>query len=397
MGSIDLPASATPDVTVIVVLTVDAARAEKCLRSIALAAPPVATEVVLVLNGAAADVRALVDERVRGARVVDAAIDLGFVQAFREGLGLARAQRVASLHEDSFPHERWLAPLVETLDDRPHAAIVAARQLRPDGRHLNEGWVHWRDGHASVITGELAQPDGSPPRPVDGASSAGLLADRAFLVALDLPDERWFPAGYTDVDMSRSTWVAGRVVLHDPRSVVVHGRQAMVQRNGPPNRGRHLPSFLYARNREKFLAKWGQELAGQPERSEGTWPDRVPPREMRAALTLTAERAARVEAGPPPAPLPDPPVGPDADHETVDEATIERGRNRRAELDSEFTAWLSEQLDARSDEIEALRAHIDAVERETKRAVDSNADLTEELRRVHAAYAELRAEYDARA
>lgn len=118
---------------------------------------------------------------------------------------------------------------------------------------------------------------------------------------------------------------------------------------------------------------------------------------MRVALALAAERAAAVEAGPPPAPLPDPPLGPDDDRVTVDEATLERARSRRAELDSEFTRWLSEQLDARVEEVESLRAHSDSVEREVRRAVDSNAELTDELRRVHAAYTELRAELDARA
>src|SRR3954453_3554813 len=85
MGRIDLPDSATPDVSVLVVLTADAERAATSLRAIAEGAPPVATEVVLVLNGAPPDVHALIDERVRGARLVDAPVDLGLAAAWRQG------------------------------------------------------------------------------------------------------------------------------------------------------------------------------------------------------------------------------------------------------------------------------------------------------------------------
>ena len=165
MGRIDLPDSAAPEVSVLVVLTADATRAATSLRSIADAAPPVATEVVLVLNGATDDVRALVDEQVRGARLVDAPVDLGLAAAWRQGLELARGRRIALLHEDSYPQAGWLAPLVETLDALPHAGVAGARLLHPDGRHQNDGWVLWRDAHVSVLGGELAQPDGAPPAP----------------------------------------------------------------------------------------------------------------------------------------------------------------------------------------------------------------------------------------
>ena len=275
-------------------------------------------------------------------------------------------------------------PLVETLDARPHAGIVGARLLHPDGRHQNDGWVLWRDAHVSVLTGELAQPDGAAPRPVDYASSAALLADRALLAHLDLPDETWFPAVYTDCDLSRAVWASGRVVLHDPRSVVLHGKHAMVQRDGPPNRGRHLPAFLNARNRERFRVKWSDELGAQPERSTGTWPDSVPPEELLQALALTAERAAATESGPPPARLPLRTPGKNADRVTVDAATLERAERRRAALDKEFTTWLATQLDAANEEIEALRAHAEAVQQEAERAVAANVELTGELERLSA-------------
>jgi len=381
VGRIDLPDSAAPDVSVLVVLTADAVRAAASLRSIAEAAPPVATDVVLVLNGATADVRALVDEEVRGARLIDAPVDLGLAAAWRQGLELARGRRIALLHEDSYPQPGWLAPLAETLDARPHAGVVGARLLHPDGRHQNDGWVLWRDAHVSVLTGELAQPEGAPPRPVDYASSAALLTDRAMLAELELPDETWFPAVYTDSDLSRAVWASGRVVLHDARSVVRHGKHAMVQPGGPPNRSRHLPAFLNARNRERFLVKWREELTARPERSEGTWPDSVPPGELRAALALTAERAAAIESGPPPPPGAAPPAL-DAARVTVDDAALERARLRRSELDQELTTWLSAQLDAANEEIEALRAHAEAVQREVERAVASNRELAAEVERL---------------
>ena len=384
MGPIALPDGDTPDVSVVVVLTADAVRAEASLRAIAAAAAPVACEVVLVLNGATPDVRALVDERVRGARLVDAPVDLGLAAAWRQALELARAPRIALLHEDSYPHDGWLMPLVETLDARPHAGVIGARLLHPDGRHQNDGWVLWRDGYVSVLTGELAQPDGAGPRAVDYVSSASLLADRALLAALDLPDETWFPAVYTDSDLCRAVWAADRVVLHDPRAVVRHGKHAMVQPHGPPNRGPHLPAFLNARNHERFVVKWRDELADRPERSEGTWPDNVPAGELRAALATTADRAAAIEAGPAPLAVPPPPSARNETRITVDDDAVTRARNRRIELDAEFTAWLAAQLDAATDEVVALRAHAEAVQAEADRAVAANVELSRRLAELQA-------------
>ena len=76
------------------------------------------------------------------------------------------------------------------------------------------------------------------------------------------------------------------------------------------------------------------------------------------------------------------PPAQDATRLTVDDAALERATLRRAELDKEFTTWLSAQLDAATQEIAALRAHAEAVQHEAERAVAANRELAAELERL---------------
>src|SRR4051794_37757186 len=95
-----LPAAPRPDVTIVVVLTVDADRARTCLEAVAAGVGMRPCEVMLVLNGADDATRALVAHDVTGARVVDAADDLGSPAAWRHAISAARGRWVAFLHED---------------------------------------------------------------------------------------------------------------------------------------------------------------------------------------------------------------------------------------------------------------------------------------------------------
>jgi hypothetical protein len=340
-------------VSIVVVLTADGARAQRCLRAIASGTASVPCEVLVVLNGVEPDLRLLATEQATGARVIDSAVDLGTPAAWRQALALARAPRVALLHEDSTPAVGWLEPLVATMDSRPHAALVGSRLLSPDGSHQNDGWVLWRDAHVSVLRGALAQPGSAPPRPVDYVSSASLLADREFLERFDLPDERWFPAVYTDTDMARTAWAAGRIVLHVPQSVVMHEGGAMVQPGGRPARGIRLPEFLNVRNRERFLEKWAAELTLRPHRPYDVFPDAVPPEPILAALAVTAQRAAAIEATAPPAAAATVrPPGPA--RVAVDAETVARAEAARRVLEQEFTGWLSARLEQALADVETL-------------------------------------------
>jgi hypothetical protein len=226
---------------------------------------------------------------------------------------------------------------------------------------------------------------------VDNVSGASLLVDRDLLIALDLPDRRWFPAIFTDADIAFAVWAAGRIVLHVPGSVVRHAKSAMVQEGGSAYRGRRLPPFLFARNRRQFVEKWGARLAEQPARPEGCFPDAVPVAAQIEALTVPAQRAAAIERGPVSA-VPGAPVPPWAPRVEVAESVLADVRARRAAIEEEFVGWLVDALDAAERDVAVLAEARETERREAERYI---ASLRAELERTQAAYAELHARHSA--
>jgi len=261
---IRLPRAEEPEVSILILLDGSAAMAERCLRAVAQAHDPsIPCETVLVLNRPSRELEAVVRDGTEGARIVVARANAGPAVGWNLATDLARAPRLAVLHEDSEPDAGWLAPLLKTMAHRA-AGVVGSRLFHHDATLQSCGWVLFADGSPLVLDRRSA-PEfaaASEPTLADMVSGAAMLIDRETLRAAGGFDERFHPAIFTDIDICVSCWRQGRPVLSVPTSTVRHVSGALEHRKNPVLTGNRLRQFLYERNRDRFLAKWGATVRG---------------------------------------------------------------------------------------------------------------------------------------
>ncbi len=280
MATLVVPTSDLPRVSIIVLTRRDPAMLEACLASVARGIAParVPYEVVLVLNGADADVVEFATRRLDGVRVIDSAINLGFGGGVNRAARHARGELLLLLNDDVEVEPGWLEPLVETLDANPGAAGVGSRILFPDGRVQEAGSVLFADGSTAPVARGLPAGDNawSFVRRVDYCSANSLLLRRHAFEQVGGLDPRYYPAYYEDTDLALALRNAGYSVLYDGRSRIRH-LESM-------NTTTDFKHFLFRRNVAQLCEKWPAELAGQLQRPAGDHPDGPPADALRPAI-----------------------------------------------------------------------------------------------------------------
>jgi O-antigen biosynthesis protein len=257
-GMIRLPSAADPAVSVMVLLDGAVEMGERCLRAIAAADDAVPVETVVLLNDPDPALENLVRNGTTGAKVVVSRANASVGVGWNLGTAVARAPRIATLHEDTEPDAGWLLPLCEAMTEHG-AGAVGSRLYNADGTVQNCGWVLFSDASHMRID-EATAPEvvaSSEPTPADMLSGAALLLDREVVEDVGGWDERFYPAIFSDIDISIAMWSRGRLVLSVPASGARHESGAFDRRPSSPLTGPRLRTFLYERHRDRFLAKWG--------------------------------------------------------------------------------------------------------------------------------------------
>jgi GT2 family glycosyltransferase len=348
---IELPAADEPEVSLIVLLDGAAGLAERCLRAIAAAEPGLPCETVLLLNDPDQELEDLVRDSTSGGRVILSRANAGPGVGWNLGAAVARAPRLATLHEDSEPQPGWLRPLCETMSETG-AGAVGSRLFNADGSVQNCGWVLFSDASHQTLTAASAPQvvAAAEPTAADMLSGAAMLVDREAVDAVGGWDERFHPAVFMDIDVSTAIWSQGRRVLSVPASRVVHASGTFDRRPNSLLTGPRLRLFLFERNRHRFTAKWGaamDELAVAPANAE---PETIAAA-VQAALPITRARAERVAGGERPAG--DPPQA-ERRFTGVERPVLEDGdggyrvapeveaalRDAEAELVDDYVRWL---------------------------------------------------------
>jgi GT2 family glycosyltransferase len=398
---IRLPSAADPDVSVIVLLDGVVEMAESCLRAIAAGGDSVPSETVIVLNDPDTSLEDLVRKGTTGAEIVVTRANAGVSVGWNLGASIARAPRLATLHEDSEPDPGWLAPLCEAMSESG-AGVVGSRLYNRDGTVQNSGCVLFSDANPRPID-ELTAPEvvaARDPTPVDYISGAAMLLDHEAVRAAGGWDERFQPAVFADVDISIAMWSQGRPVLSVPASSVRHRRGALARREKSALTGPLLNPFLFMRNRDRFISKWGALVRGLAPPSADLQPESIRAA-VRAALSLTRERAEGVRSGrwQPSSP----PARAERRFTGVSEPPLDQGNGTHSvvaeveaaldvaelELVDEYCRWLIRkeecrsaelrevrmQLEHRNGELAGLRVHTEAAQRHSR-------DLELELDRV---------------
>jgi GT2 family glycosyltransferase len=242
-------------------------RLNLCLRALEETLPePFLGEVIVVDDCSGEETRAMLrtwrDSRL-GLKVIRNRGNCGFVVSCNRGARAATGDILVFLNDDTLPQPRWLPALLRIFRDCPDAGAAGGRLLYPDGRLQEAGNVIFSDGSAANFgRGDSAVDDPlyNFVRPVDYCSAALLATPRALFLERGGFDERYRPAYYEDSDYCFGLRQHGYRVYYQPESVVVHDEGA----TGGTDLSSGVKKFQ-AVNHGKFVAKWGDALARQPE------------------------------------------------------------------------------------------------------------------------------------
>jgi GT2 family glycosyltransferase len=254
-GLIALPESDRPRASVIVLAWRNAELLGRCLRSLATyVSPAIAYETVIVCNGATTEVVALVQEHVRGARVVHSPVNLGFAGGCNTGRAAARGEFLVLLNDDAEVCEGWLESLLATADAHPQAGAVGGLIRFPDGTLQEAGCVLWSDGSTTPLGRGLPRTTRQYRylRQVSYCSACSLLVRAQTWDAAGGMDEAYFPGYYEDVDLCLAIRALGQTVVYDPHACVLHHESASLD-----TRYKH---FVFGRGQARFREKWASVL-----------------------------------------------------------------------------------------------------------------------------------------
>lgn len=252
----ELPASATPDLSVIVVLYKQAGLTRTTLQALA-DQRGVAFETIVVDNASDDETEALL-HRVRGARIVRNEKNAGFLRAANQAAALARGRHLVFLNSDAILQQGALAAALARLDAEPAIGVLGGRIVLTAGGLQEAGNVIFRDGSTLGIGRDEDPfcPAAMASRATDYVSGVFMAVRAPLWRMLGGFDERFAPAYYEDTDFCLRAWRAGFRVVYEPAVLVEHLEWGSATGDEAPRQMRD--------NRQRFVDCHREWLKDQP-------------------------------------------------------------------------------------------------------------------------------------
>jgi len=257
-----LPCAAVPEVSVIIPVHGKLEWTLTCLRSIARHGAYTPFEVIVV-DDASPDQSFSALSSIPGIRVLRNEENLGFVNSCNKGAHAARGQLLFFLNNDTQVLAGWLDTLVNAYRNEPDCGIAGSRLIYPDGRLQEAGCIVFSNGETwNFGRFEVREdPRFLYRRDTDYVSGAALLIDRSLFDQVGGFDLRYSPAYCEDLDLAFAVREAGRRVIYEPASQIVHC-EGISSGIDPFNGVKRYQTI----NSEKFREKWQSALKEQPSR-----------------------------------------------------------------------------------------------------------------------------------
>lgn len=264
-----LATSETPLVSVIVPVYNQLHHTWNCLKALAEQAGPTPFEVIVVDDGSS-DATAIEVPRIGGVRFHKNPENLGFIGACNAGAALARGKYLFFLNNDTAVQPGWLEPLVDTFSTFERVGLVGSKLVYPDGRLQEAGGIVFKDG-SGWNYGRFDHPDDPRydyPREADYCSGAAILIEKTLFDSFGGFDALYKPAYYEDTDLAFKVRAAGLRVIYQPASKVIHFEGV----TGGTDTSSGTKRYQVI-NQAKFLERWREALARQPEPTDhaGIW------------------------------------------------------------------------------------------------------------------------------
>lgn len=255
-----LPVSSAPRVSVIIPVYGKLPYTLACLRSIARHGAETPFEVIVV-DDASPDGSTATLGQISGLRLLRNEHNLGFIGSCNAGATAAHGSHLLFLNNDTQVTPGWLDRLLDVFIEHPQCGLTGSRLVYPDGRLQEAGGIVFADA-SGWNYGRFEHP--SDPRflyrrDADYISGASLMVDAALFRQLGGFDSRYAPAYYEDTDLAFAVRAAGRRVIYQPESLVIHFEG--ISSGTDPLTGVKRYQTI---NRSKFADKWSQALADQP-------------------------------------------------------------------------------------------------------------------------------------
>jgi GT2 family glycosyltransferase len=246
-------------------------------------------EVVVVDDASPDDAGAVLDENVRGARIIHNPVNLGFGGAVNVGAHAAEGEYLVFLNSDALPQPGWLMPLLETIRDDRNVGAAVSMLIDEQGR-IQEAGAAISDEGAPLALGvgcAADDPRFAFRRSVDFGSAACLAIRRDRFLALGGFAPEYGRGYYEDADLAFALAAQGWPTVFVPESRAIHLA-------GISTGDGKLEATLLE-NREVFRSRWPAQVRAQEPISHERDSDRavVQIRDLRAPnrILVIADRA----------------------------------------------------------------------------------------------------------
>ena len=245
-----------PEVSIIIPVYNQFKYTYNCLKSILYYTKNVTYEVIVADDCSTDDTKEL-EKVIKGIQVIHNKNNLKFLLNCNNAAKCARGKYIVFLNNDTQVQPDWLSPLRDIMVKSPDVGMTGSKLIYPDGYLQEAGGILWNDGSAWNFGNRdhAERPDYNYVKDVDYISGASIMVEKTLWEELGGFDEKYAPAYYEDTDLAFRIRCAGKRVVYQPKSVVVHFEGAS---NGiDVNTG--LKSFQIT-NQKKFYETWKEDL-----------------------------------------------------------------------------------------------------------------------------------------